>query len=173
MGMRERVRGGPPSRDEALTFFPIPKKLFAPPKQASLGGLFIISVHPFELCTPSRPMKHGLTFILRWSTKASQLLTLAAHGSRSTSDRGRSLKKERYGIQHRFFCTVRRKNPTAPVHVSQHVEPSLLESVDKVNERAGRPGVGHQQEYLRTPELDVGLARVQQEQVLAHLEKTI
>ena len=55
--------------------------------------------------------------------------------------------------------------------MSQHVEPSLLESVDKVDERAGRPGVGHQQEYLRTPELDVGLARVQQEQVLAHLEK--
>ena len=45
----------------------------------------------------------------------------------------------------------------------------LLEVVGEVDERAGGPRVGHQQQHLRPPELDVLLADVQHEQVLAHL----
>ena len=51
------------------------------------------------------------------------------------------------------------------------VQSPLLEGVHKVNEGAGCPRVGHEEEDLRAPELDVLLAGIQEEQVLPHLQK--
>ena len=56
--------------------------------------------------------------------------------------------------------------------VTDDVEAALLERVDEVDEGAAASRVLDQEEHLRTPELDVGLARVQEEQVLAHLQWT-
>ena len=53
--------------------------------------------------------------------------------------------------------------------LTQDIEPSLLHAVDKVNKRAGRPWLVHEQEDLRSPELDVRLARVEEEEILSNL----
>jgi hypothetical protein len=46
--------------------------------------------------------------------------------------------------------------------VAEDVKSSFLESVDKVNERAGRARVLDEEQHLRSPEFDVSFARVQQ-----------
>merc|ERR1719474_865375 len=51
----------------------------------------------------------------------------------------------------------------------QDIKSSLLHAVDEVNQGAGGSWLVDQQENLRSPELDVGLAGVKEEKILAHL----
>ncbi len=53
--------------------------------------------------------------------------------------------------------------------VSKQGAAHLLHGVDEVYERAGGAGVVQQQQNLGPPELHMGLASVEQEQVLPHL----
>ena len=53
--------------------------------------------------------------------------------------------------------------------MAQHVETPFLELVGQSQQRQGAPGVPHQKQQLRPPELHVGLPDVQPEQVLPHL----
>ena len=55
------------------------------------------------------------------------------------------------------------------LHVAEDKQPPLLQLVDKQNELAGRARVGHHQQHLRPPELDVVFSHIQHEQVLPHL----
>jgi hypothetical protein len=58
----------------------------------------------------------------------------------------------------------------ADVHVSEDVEAALLERVHKVDEGAAASRVCHQEKHLRTPELDVRLAGIEQKEVFPHLK---
>ena len=49
------------------------------------------------------------------------------------------------------------------------VEARLLDVVTEVHELTALPRIGHHQEDLRTPVLDMGFAGVQHQQVLTHL----
>ena len=53
--------------------------------------------------------------------------------------------------------------------VTNDVEATFLHSVDKLYQRAGRGGIINQQQHLRSPELDVLLPNVQQQQIFSHL----
>jgi hypothetical protein len=47
---------------------------------------------------------------------------------------------------------------------------TFLQVIGKFYQRTGRPRVGDQEKHLRSPELHVGLSRVQQQQILPHLD---
>ena len=53
--------------------------------------------------------------------------------------------------------------------MAQHIEAPFLELVGQPQQRQRAPGVPHQQQQLRPPELHVVLPDVQPEQVLPHL----
>lgn len=53
--------------------------------------------------------------------------------------------------------------------MAQHIEAPLLELVSQPQQRQGTPGVPHQEQQLRPPELHVLLPDIQPEQVFAHL----
>lgn len=53
--------------------------------------------------------------------------------------------------------------------MAQHVQPSLLQLVDKEDELTGGARVGHHQQHLRPPELHVLLPHVQHQEILPHL----
>lgn len=53
--------------------------------------------------------------------------------------------------------------------MSQHVEAALLDVVDEPDEADAAARVGHHQQDLRPPELNVVLPHVQHQQVLPHL----
>lgn len=55
--------------------------------------------------------------------------------------------------------------------VSQDVEAALLDVVDEGDEAHAAAGVGHHQQDLGPPELDVVLPHVQHQQILAHLRR--
>lgn len=55
--------------------------------------------------------------------------------------------------------------------MSQDVEAALLDVVDEGDEAHAAARVGHHQQDLGPPELDVVLPHVQHEQVLAHLRQ--
>ena len=58
----------------------------------------------------------------------------------------------------------------ADLDMSDQEKARLLHVVDELDQWARRARVGHQQQHLRPPELDVRLPRVQQQQVFPHLE---
>lgn len=53
--------------------------------------------------------------------------------------------------------------------VAQHIETPFLELVGQSQQRQGTPGVPHQEQQLRPPELHVVFPNIQPEQVLPHL----
>ena len=57
------------------------------------------------------------------------------------------------------------------VNVPYDIETPLLESVDKVYERAGGSWIGDQKQYLRPPKLDMGFPQVKEKQILSDLVK--
>lgn len=56
--------------------------------------------------------------------------------------------------------------------VTQHIEATLLDVVDEGDEAHAATGVGHHEQDLRSPELDVVLSHVQHQQILSHLFET-
>lgn len=56
------------------------------------------------------------------------------------------------------------------LHMTQHIQSSLLQLIYKQDELAGRAGVGHHQQHLRPPELHVVFPHIQHQQILAHLK---
>ena len=57
----------------------------------------------------------------------------------------------------------------ALLNVTQDIQPALLHMIDKMDQGTTRPWVSHKKQHLWSPELDMVLPWVEEEQILSHL----